>query len=317
MMYHATHEPIEAMNRFNIELMPQDLARELLVIALEHLAEWPIKTPERFRNAVLGNGFFAVNPLLVGIDEDQAAFLKRMIQRAIQEGCMIDFGFIPNEIIKSESVRARTAFESGELIHPYDAWIGLSIWEGGSNGYLISQHPVYPDETLVLELYGVAIPGVGDAVILYDIVSIKIAGPLNTVMSPHRMKIEQTEKELQQRASNALDPMVTMLRLLADASIPVTRIEQPERLNRVRVKQGKFAIPEHVVVYVKDYVTAFQHSPVAKGSSKGGTHASPTAHWRKSHMRHLATGKVVKVRSTKVNWRDQEEMHRLFYRVDK
>ena len=302
------------MTKINLELMPTDLAKELIIVALEHLDTWPIRTPERFRNAILGEGFFAVNPLLEGMDAQHGKFLKKLIQDTVSEGCMIDFGYMPNEVIKAESLRARTAFESGELMHPYEKWLGVTAWEGGANGYLISQHPIYPDETLVLELYGVSIPDVGPAIVLYDIVSVKIAGPLHTIMSPHNMSIKQSEKEMRARASNSVDPMVTMLRLLADASIPVERVDAPERLNRVRAKQGKFMIPEHSVVQVRDYITSFKHSQTAR-INRGGTHASPIAHWRKAHQRTLATGKVIPVRSSKVNWRDQEEMHRLFYRV--
>lgn len=286
-----------------------------MMLALEHLVDWPIKTPERFRNAILGEGFFGVNPLLSNFDRSNALFLKKLIQDTVAKGCMIDFGFIPNEVIKEESTRAREVFERGELIHPYEKWLGLSSWEGGSNGYLISPNPLYPDEIVVLELYGVSVPNVGDCIILYDIISIKIAGLNNTILSPHNYKIDQTEQQLKGRASNSLDPMVTMLRLLADVSIPVVRVDRPERLNRVRVRQGKFPIPDHTKVHVKDYITSFKHSASSKSSSKGGTHASPVAHWRKAHLRHLTTGRVIPVRSSKVNFRDQEEMHRLFYKV--
>jgi hypothetical protein len=106
-----------------------------------------------------------------------------------------------------------------------------------------------------------------------------------------------------------------MLRLLADASIPITYREAPERLNKARVKQGKTPIPAHTTVHTHDYVTSFSHRSTVRGPSKGGHHASPIAHWRREHFRHLADGRVIPVKSSKVNWRDHEELHRMFYRI--
>jgi hypothetical protein len=124
-----------------------------------------------------------------------------------------------------------------------------------------------------------------------------------------------TRKDMEARGANCLDPMVTMLRLLADASVPIVDKPAPVRLNKARTKRGQWQIPAHTAVLTKDYVTAFRaaHS----GHSEKGTHASPVAHWRRAHKRILADGRVVPVRSSKVNWRDSAELHRLLYKVSK
>lgn len=301
----------------DIAYFPQEDAQEVITMILEHLADWPIKSPEAFRNTILGDGVLAINPLLNLNDDRDVRFLKNALRNVVVEGCMIDFGFIPNEVIIAESVRARQPFEAGEFQHPYESWLGISRWEGGHNGYYITPHPHFPGETLVIELYGVSLPNIGNAVLIYDMVSIKIQGPGDTLVSPAHMDYPshtETEFELRARGSNSLDPLVAMLRLLADASIPIERHEAPERLNRARAKQGKFLIPDHTVVNTRDYVASF-HGATASRTSKGGHHASPVAHWRRAHQRHLTTGKVVPVRSSKVNWREVEELHRLFYKV--
>jgi hypothetical protein len=232
---------------------------------------------------------------------------------------MIDFGFLPNDLIKAEAYRSSEMFEAGELQHPFENWLATSWWEGGMNGYHVSPNPIYPNEVLVLELYGISVPNVGDAVMIYDIVSIETQtladGSHKTFLKPARTCIEETKATLQLRGSNSLDPVVTMLRLLADASVPVIPKPAPERLNKQRTRQGKFTIPQHTLVQTRDYVASFTGSQqAAKPVGKGGHHASPTAHWRRAHSRVLASGRVVTVRSTKVNWRDTEELHRLFYR---
>lgn len=300
--------------------LPRDSAIELIQLVMEHLRDWPVKSAEAFRNAILSDGMLAINPLF-DVDDGGVQFLKQLIRTTIAEGRMVDFGFIPNEVIKVESTRSRPMFEANEFQHPYETWLAVTSWEGGYNGYLICPHPYFPGETLVIELYGVSVPNVSDVIMIYDMVSVKVNGPGDTTVSPLRMDFSsehvETEAELKLRGANSLDPLVTMLRLLADASIPITQRETPEKLNRARAKKGKGPLPGHTIVHTQDYVAQFQAA--ASGSKrydKGGHHASPIAHWRRAHLRHLVDGRVIPVKSSKVNWRDAEELHRLFYRIE-
>lgn len=295
-------------------VLPQDMAADIVAKLLEHLADWPIRSAEAFRNALLGDGLFAINPLFPVREEEEVMFLRSTVKNTVAEGRMIDFGFIPNAVIREESERSRHIFEAGELQHPYESWLAVTAWEGGYNGYHISPNPKFPGEILVIELYGVAFPQVADAVLVYDIVSIK-AKAGNTQVAPTRLQYAETEQQIRARGSNSLDPLVTMLRLLADASVPVTVYEAPPKLNRNRARQDRFAIPGHTVVHTKDYVASFHAAAGKRHGAGNGTHASPIAHWRRAHQRHLASGQVVPVRSSKVNWRDTQELHRLFYRV--
>jgi hypothetical protein len=304
-----------------IDMVEQKIATEIIVEIFQHLADWPIKSTEAFRNCILGEGLLAFNPLLDIHEEHEVEYVKSMIRRTVAEGRMIDFGFIPNDVLKPESVRSRHMFELGEFTHPYDDWVAIASWEGGLNAYHISPHPSYAGYILVIEMYGVHLPGLGDATLIYDLVAINVIGLDNTIVAPYASRYPngemETDVEMRARGANSLDPLVTFLRILADASIPIEHREAPERLNRARAKAGKWAIPGHTIVHTKDYVSQFTSAPGTRGSASGGTHASPIAHWRRSHLRHLSDGKVVQVRASKINWRDTEELHRLFYRIDK
>jgi hypothetical protein len=305
--------------------LPPHRAVEVVQKILESLVDHPMRSAESFRNCALGGGLMAINPLLkIGKGED-VDFIRNLINDVVASGRMIDFGFIPNEIMKTESVRSRTMYESGELPHPYDTWLGVSQWEGGYCGYLVSPHPAQQDSTLVIELYGVSLPDMGDAVLVYDVVSIRVEGLGRTMVQPASMDIPphmqaamsgSIEKHERSRGSNSLDPLVTMLKFLSDANIPITHTDAPVALNKHRAKKGRFAIPPHTVVHTKDYVSSWRQHAKTGHHALGGHHASPVAHWRRAHLRHLPSGKVVAVKSSKINWRSAEELHRKFYRYD-
>jgi hypothetical protein len=307
--------------------LPPDMAADYVLAMIESFATHPMKSAAGFRNAVLETCAFTVNPMLNYGDKAQTIKLSQVVMDrvywAVSSGRMIDFGFIPNEVMKAESLRSRNAFEAGELVHPYEeGWLGVSRWEGGFNAYYVEPHPTHPGEINVIEMYATSMPG-DDAIMLYDSLKVQVRGIDDTVVTPAPMRetgqtmtmSEEAFNHFQaSRGANSLDPLVTMLRLLADASVPIDHFIPPPALNRAREKSGKPHIPSHTVVHSKDYVTNF-HSSGKRGESRGGHHASPVAHWRRSHPRHLASGRVVQVKSSKVNWRDGEELHRLFYKV--
>jgi hypothetical protein len=296
-----------------------ELANQLILEAMAHLGPWALRSVESFRNAVLGIGSFAVNPMLSLTDAEGVDYLQYMLIDTIREGRMIDFGFIPNDVLKVESVRSRDLFEAGAFTHPFPEWLGVARWEGGFNAYFISPNPAPPHDIMVVEFYAVAVPGAptghGMIVILHDIVSIVTRPGLTSVAVYPAIYGDESEDEKVMRGANSLDPLVVMLRLLHDASVPVARFEPPARLNRARAKVGRFALPPHVVLDTTGYVSAFRKGgwTTPKRAGQGGHHASPAAHWRRAHPRRLASGKVVPVQASKVNWRDDETMKRLFY----
>ncbi len=296
--------------------LPPKLARATMIKIMEDFDKHPIRSAASFRNAAL-DGLFAFSPML---DIPSANLVNTMIetvQETIREGRMIDFGFLPNSLLKETSTRTRDAFEAGELQHPYEEGIGVSSWEGGMCGYFVSPFSG-GKASIVIEIYGVASPDMPLAVVVNDICAISVEDGV-TVINPVPMidAVFNRQPEAGKRGANMLDPLVTMLRLLADASVPVVDVPAPEKLNKQRALKGKSPIPAHTRVETRDYVSLFQHAvaSIKRNPGQTGHHASPVPHWRRSHQRHLASGKVIPVRSTKVNWRDHEELHRLFTRV--
>ena len=303
----------------SVQLLPQGMAVEVIVSAFEHLDSWAMKSAEQFRNAVLGDGMIAINPMINMHETQHAELLTKMLRTVVEEGRMIDFGYIPNDLIKSESQRAREVFESGELLEPFTTWLGVTWWEGGYNGYHVTTVNDHPGNYHVAELYGINMPSIGPLILIYDLMIIEIHGIGETRVRPCDMQYPagryETDAEAKARGANSLDPLVTMLRFLADASIEVTHSPAPEKLNKARLQKGKFAIPEHSVVHTKDYVAMIRgHTSNGKRTYQGGHHASPVAHWRRAHMRHLQSGKIIPVRSSKVNWREAEDLRRMFYK---
>jgi hypothetical protein len=300
--------------------LPDALATQLLIEALDSLATHPIQSAAAFRNLVLSDmAIMAINPM-IDINDTAMAVAQDMfdgMRRAVKDGRMIDFGFVPNATIKAESLRARDAFEGGDLVHPYDEWVGVMAWEGGFNAYCVSQPPDKDGVVSVIEMYGVRLPPV-DVLLLYDVSRIEIRdGQTYTQLAPLNYPDELDTKALRDgfdlgRVANTLDPLVTMLRLLADASIPISRFTAPPALNKARARKGKPPIPDHSIVHCHDYVSQLKaHGSRTQGVG-AGHHASPVAHWRRSHLRHLSDERVVKVRSSRVNWREPAELHRLF-----
>src|SRR6188768_4490662 len=110
---------------------------ELVLEILEKLSTHPIRTASAFRSAMVENAsILAANPLLELSGSDitsRELFEEAMtaVELVILQGRMIDFGYVPNAVIKAESLRARASFEAGELAHPFEnGWVGTMAWEG-------------------------------------------------------------------------------------------------------------------------------------------------------------------------------------------
>ena len=260
-----------------------------------------------------------INPVLSIETAQDADWLFDLVAETVMQGRMIDFGHLPNDVLKEVSPANRQAFEAGEFTHPYESWVGCHRWEGGFSAYWFGPHPGDHEATCAIEMYGVSLPeapiATADAaLVIYDIVSMKMTPEgMRCWAFPLRPACDDIPE--MGRIANSLDPLVVMLTLLHDASVPVTHSYAPVKLNRQRAKGGKAAIPARTVVHTEGYVTAWRAAGAARKPAQGGHHASPIAHTRRAHQRLLASGRVVPVRSSKVNWRDHEEVRRMFYKV--
>jgi hypothetical protein len=299
---------------------------EIILQAYQNLASWRIKSVPAFRNVLLGEGGMIASPVIDFGDNETITGLIHAIRRTVREGRLIDFGHIGNDVIKTESLRSREAFEAHELIMPFDDWVALSSWEGGHVAYFYYR---FPGSNMIVatEIYGLSIPDLGtlcrahDTFLLYDQIVVTVEGPGKTVVRPMPLADERLEPgvtDFALRGSNVLDPLVTFLRFLNDASCPVTKVPAPDKLNKQRAARGKQPIPAHYDVNVAAYITHLRAQETAartlQTGRQGGTHASPVPHYRRAHKRHLRSGEIVDVRSSKINFRTEEEIKRLFYK---
>jgi hypothetical protein len=99
---------------------------------------------------------------------------------------------------------------------------------------------------------------------------------------------------------NAVVVVGVLSMLMAAPAIEVQSetITVPREVNRGRSLLNKSRVPDHTILTLPKVVHV---SP--DGQSLHGTHASPKTHWRRSHERHYASGKVVRVPETVVNHR--------------
>lgn len=64
------------------------------------------------------------------------------------------------------------------------------------------------------------------------------------------------------------------------------RAPAPTKLNHKRIAKGRLPIHSHTIVTIVP-------ERFKRGTDKGGSHASPRLHWRRSHRRTLHSGKVI------------------------
>ena len=116
---------------------------------------------------------------------------------------------------------------------------------------------------------------------------------------------------------NVMDPVMSCLLLLATDGVEVRTIEAPDKLNKHRLKAGKFAIPSHYAVRTEGYVTALTNRRSRRHGAEQGHHASPVPHLRRGHVRHLHEmhgGGTIFVKDAVINLKDPDApVARSFY----
>lgn len=84
----------------------------------------------------------------------------------------------------------------------------------------------------------------------------------------------------------------------------------PIKLNQTRVKRGRPVIGDRYKITLRNF--AVKRDPSSRMST--GTHASPTPHWRRGHLRHLDDGRIIPVIPTVVGASgSQSEIGRKMY----
>ena len=112
--------------------------------------------------------------------------------------------------------------------------------------------------------------------------------------------------------------VLAALLLICDQRLLLERVEAPPKLNKARVKAGKTPYGDYWHVSQRaalDYTTRL--SPHSAGSlgPGDGTRASPIAHLRRGHQRHLASGRTVWVREARIGELVRHLRHRDHYEI--
>lgn len=98
-----------------------------------------------------------------------------------------------------------------------------------------------------------------------------------------------------------------LLLMLSSKTTEFRQVAAPEKLNRRRAAKGKAPIPEHRVVSIIPHGALKEYRAQEREMREGRSRASPRIHWRRSHLRQLASGKKVVVARSLVGYRADPE----------
>jgi hypothetical protein len=240
---------------------------------------------------------------------------------ALRAGRVMDFGFIPNALIKEGGNRGGPLYEIGALAIPFlDPWLLYHRWEQGVALYLINPLEARLGGDLeVAELEPLKSKGeprlsLGDRVLLQPDEahpSKPNTYPAHVAPSIWRylpaVTARDPERSIEGAATgNVLDPVMTCLLMLNTDGVRRETIRVPDKLNKARLKNRKPPIPPYERVHSEPYITALlMRGARGDGIPKGGHHASPIAHIRRGHIRTYADGKKTFIRDCLVNFTDE------------
>lgn len=282
----------------------------------------------------------------------QLEHINNACRYAVTNGQVIDFGYWPNDLMKTTSMRAGKLYNQNALGMPFSSsWIFLHSWNSKTMELLGEAKPKYTAylvspfndqlgtgfEALEMAAFTIAgdyTLGVGDRVVFnpqygYDGYNVAVIPgykrwPKDEMMLASAEGLGyDLESELSEQAAacNVIDPLMTALMILNTRGVEQEIIPAPSKLNKARIKRGKPAIPPYRKVDSTSYVTAFHARQERSTAAPGhGTHASPAPHIRIGHWRNYQTGIKSWIRDTLVNvpeeLREQFRTNRSHYKVD-
>lgn len=259
------------------------------------------------------------------------AIISEFARRAVTMGRMIDAGHIPNAVIRSESKRAGRLLAAGHIGMPFsEPWVLFHTWEDGPSAYLIDLGRA-DGHFVVCELLPLTLKGTARMLVMCDLCdfvptvwdgeagySIEARPSSFRRLAAHE---EGISEEVVSRAAgaNCLDPVLAVLGMMATDGVVVETIAPSDKLNKARIKSGKEALPSRLRVNSAPYVTALlaRGAKRPKGEPGGKHHASPVAHVRRGHVRHLASGAQTWVRDCLVAFNEGSIVARTHYTMEK
>ena len=260
-----------------------------------------------------------------------------MLEYAVNHGQVIDFGYWPNEMIKTASGHGGKLYTNGAIAHPFSTpYVIMHLWDDLNHPmndlhrkrsciYLVNPLPhgkeVYIDfEAMEFECFNIAggeCLGIGDRITFHAELSAQSHVPTCSVIPfayrfPEMMNSEKFKSMMTQgitvleaSLSNVVDPVMCALAILNTRGVKTETIHPSPALAKARAKTGKPIIPPYRQVDSSGYVTAIlARKSGARSESQGGTHASPIPHVRMGHVRHYKSGERSIIRDTLVNATD-------------
>jgi hypothetical protein len=255
------------------------------------------------------------------VTQSEVSNIGNFSRAAIRAGRMLDFGFLPNEVIRDCGKRGGALYNLGALHVPFaDPWLYMHSWSAGPEQKAVSVYLVNQvDGDLELLCFepmvmdGVPRLTIGDRALLfaptgeaelsedgYPKYSARIIPAPWRLVEDDLLQVNGRQTPQQAAAGNVLDPLVTVLLILQTRGVQRETIDAPERLQRARVKSGKLPIPSYDRVHVESYVTALSASLSHKANGDG-KHASPRWHLRRGTVRNYQSGARSIIMDTLVN----------------
>lgn len=280
---------------------------------LDHMVVW----------SPLVENFADLNPRarLFMVSSRDIEHTEKITCAAVAAGRLIDFGHLPNSVIKHGGRRGGPLWQRGAIHSPFrEPWVFMHTWDA-SIGSQTAAYLVNPsnDATIeVCELQPVRLSGkgafmIGDRVLFDRSKPAAGSAMYHAVASPNivRFDTDPRVKDLLNNggspeaaaAGNVGDPTMTAMLILSTRNVERLTIRADAALQKSRIKRGKPQIPNYDVVNSTPYVTAIQARGARRdpGESLGGHHRSPIPHIRIGHPREYASGKSIFIADTLVN----------------
>jgi hypothetical protein len=247
---------------------------------------------------------------------------EKITHAAVEASRLIDFGYLPNAVIKHGGKRGGPLWQRGAIHSPFrEPWVFMHTWDATLGGltavYLVNPSSDAAIEVCELQPFRVGGKGVfmiGDRV-LFDR-SKPAAGKAmyHAIASPNIVRFDDDPRVKDMvnnggspeaaAAGNVGDPTMTAMLILSTRNVERATVRADEKLQRSRLKHGKPLIPNYDVVNSAPYVTAIQARGLRRenrSESLGGHHRSPIPHIRMGHPREYASGKSIFIADTLVN----------------
>jgi hypothetical protein len=256
--------------------------------------------------------------------------LGEMLYDAVLRGRMIDFGYLPNEVIKDGGMHAGPMWNAGAYGQPFrQPWVLYHTWHETEEGNLVAVYlinlidPKQPTGDFeIVELQPISVGPerlllIGDrALFESDPEKPLMDKKYRCIVAPNLIRyVDDDEASAQVNnggapdgaaAGNVGDPLMTALSILHTRNVERETIRVSDKLQRARKSSGKLPIPPYDRVVTAPYVTAILNRGKRRARSEdhGGHHASPIAHIRRGHPRTYADGSRTFIRDTLVNVSD-------------